>query len=51
MLLYDMDVLGLGKLRVAEHFTVSAEKIVGLRQVHDTALLRAAGFDRVETSA
>jgi ketosteroid isomerase-like protein len=44
MLLYDMDVLGLGTLRVAEHFTVTGGKITGIRQIHDTAALRAAGF-------
>jgi ketosteroid isomerase-like protein len=44
MLLYDMDVDGLGELRVAEHFTVSDGKITRLRQIHDTAVLRAAGF-------
>jgi SnoaL-like domain len=46
MLLYDMEVRGLGRLRVAEHFTVSAGKIVRLRQIHDTAAIRAAGFVR-----
>jgi ketosteroid isomerase-like protein len=44
MLLYDMDVTGLGMLRVAEHFTVRDGKIVRLRQIHDTYLLRQAGF-------
>lgn len=44
MLLYDMDVDGLGQLRVVEHFTVAAGKIVRVRQIHDTAQLRAAGF-------
>jgi ketosteroid isomerase-like protein len=44
MLLYDMDVQGLGTLRVAEHFTVENGKITGIRQIHDTAALRAAGF-------
>jgi len=44
MLLYDMDVNGLGPMRVAEHFTVSDGRIVRVRQVHDTAALRAAGF-------
>ncbi|HEX2047964.1 MAG TPA: nuclear transport factor 2 family protein [Acidimicrobiales bacterium] len=44
MLLYDMEVDGLGRLRVAEHFTVARGKIVRIRQVHDTAALRAAGF-------
>jgi uncharacterized protein YciI/ketosteroid isomerase-like protein len=44
MLLYDMEVQGLGELRVAEHFTVTEGKIVRLRQIHDTAPIRAAGF-------
>ena len=44
MLLYDMDVAGLGTLRVAEHFTVRDGKIARIRQVHDTAALRTAGF-------
>jgi uncharacterized protein YndB with AHSA1/START domain len=44
MLLYDMDVPGVGRLRIAEHFTVSGDRIARLRQVHDTAELRAAGF-------
>ena len=44
MLLYDMDVPGLGTLRVAEHFTVDDGKITRIRQIHDTASLRAAGF-------
>lgn len=44
MLLYDMQVQGLGTLRVAEHFTVSGGKITRLRQIHDTAAIRAAGF-------
>ena len=44
MLLYDMDVAGLGTLRVAEYFTVVDGKIVRIRQIHDTGALRAAGF-------
>jgi hypothetical protein len=44
MLLYDMDVQRLGALRVAEHFTVAQGKITRIRQVHDTAALRTAGF-------
>jgi hypothetical protein len=44
MLLYDMEVDGLGKLRVAEHFTVRDGKIARLRQIHDTAAVRAAGL-------
>jgi ketosteroid isomerase-like protein len=44
MLLYDMQVEQLGPLRVAEHFTVAAGKIARLRQIHDTAAVRAAGF-------
>ena len=44
MLLYDMDVPGLGTLRVAEHLTVDDRQITRIRQIHDTAALRAAGF-------
>jgi ketosteroid isomerase-like protein len=44
MLLYDMDVQGLGRLRVVEHFTVEDGRIARIRQIHDTAALRAAGF-------
>lgn len=44
MLLYDMDLAGLGMLRVAEHFTVRDGKIVRIRQIHDTAALREGGF-------
>ncbi len=49
MILYDMDVNGIGEIRVAEHFTVADGQIVRIRQVHDTAALRAAGFDRTES--
>jgi hypothetical protein len=45
VLLYDM-TLPIGELRVAEHFTVSGGRIHTIRQIHDTALLRAAGFDK-----
>jgi hypothetical protein len=31
---------------VAEHFTVTAGKIARLRQIHDTAAVRAAGLVR-----
>ena len=44
MLLYDMDVEALGPLRIVEHFTVADGRIVRLRQIHDTADLRGAGF-------
>lgn len=44
MLLYDMQVDGLGELRVVEHFTVAGGQIVRLRQIHDTAAVRAAGL-------
>ena len=43
MLLYDIDVGGLGTMRVVEHFTVAQGVIVRLRQIHDTHALRAAG--------
>jgi ketosteroid isomerase-like protein len=44
MLLYDLDVEKLGTMRVAEHFTVSRGRITRIRQIHDTAAVRAAGF-------
>jgi len=44
MLLYDLDAERLGTLRVAEHFTVEDGKITRIRQVHDTAAVRAAGL-------
>jgi hypothetical protein len=44
MLLYDMVVERLGTLRVAEHFTVDKGKITRIRQIHDTAPIRAAGL-------
>ena len=44
IVLYDMRATGLGQLRVAEHFTVADGKIVKLRQIHDTAPVRAAGL-------
>ena len=43
VLIYDM-TLPIGVLRVAEHFTVSNGRITRIRQIHDTAPLRAAGF-------
>jgi hypothetical protein len=46
MLLYDLDVRRLGRLRVAEHFTVGHGKITRIRQIHDTASVRAAGLVR-----
>ncbi len=49
-LLYDMQVQGLGELRIAEHFTVEDGKIARIRQIHDTAALREAGFDPSEAS-
>lgn len=44
MLLYDVDIEAIGRLRVAEHFTVIDSQITRIRHVHDTAALRAAGF-------
>jgi len=44
MLLYDLDAAPVGRLRVAEHFTVSDGKITRIRQIHDTAAVRAAGL-------
>jgi hypothetical protein len=44
MLLYDLDAERVGTLRVAEHFTVADGKITRIRQIHDTAAIRAAGL-------
>jgi ketosteroid isomerase-like protein len=46
MLLYDVSAAPIGNLRVAEHFTVRDGRIVRIRHIHDTAALRAAGFER-----
>jgi hypothetical protein len=51
MLLYDVDVERLGRLRIAEHFTVADGRIVRIRQVHDTVALRAAGFEQPQSSS
>jgi len=48
MLLYDLDVPGLGSLRVAEHFTLADGRIERIRQIHDTAAVRAAGLARAD---
>jgi ketosteroid isomerase-like protein len=44
MLLYDLQAGPVGTLRVAEHFTVKDGKITRIRQIHDTAAVRAAGL-------
>lgn len=44
MLLYDLEAGPIGTLRVAEHFTVEGGKITRIRQIHDTAAVRAAGL-------
>ena len=44
MLLYDLDAERVGTMRVAEHFTVDDGKITRIRQIHDTAGIRAAGL-------
>lgn len=44
--IYDMDVSGLGVIRMTEHFVIQNGLVTRLRQIHDTAALRAAGFDR-----
>jgi SnoaL-like domain len=44
VLIYDLDMPPLGVLRMAEQLTVVDGKITTIRQVHDTATMRAAGF-------
>jgi ketosteroid isomerase-like protein len=41
LLLYDL-TLPFGTMRVAEHFTVGGGRITKIRQIHDTAAIRAA---------
>jgi len=50
MLLYDMQVQQLGTMRVVEHFTVADGQITRLRQIHDTAAIRAAPTGRFQAS-
>ena len=43
VLLYDMQLPApIGRLRVAEHFTVAGQAITRIRHIHDTYALRAA---------
>jgi hypothetical protein len=44
MMLYDLQVEGLGPLRVVEHYTVADGKITRIRQILDTAAVEAAGM-------
>lgn len=44
ILLYDIHMNSLGTLRVAEHFTVTNNRITHIRHVHDTYALREAGL-------
>jgi hypothetical protein len=44
VLVYDLTMNGLGALRIAEQCTVIDGRITFIRQVHDTATMRAAGF-------
>jgi uncharacterized protein YndB with AHSA1/START domain len=46
-LLYDMQIQNLGKLRIAEHFSVADGLITQLIQIHDTYAVRKAGFARL----
>lgn len=41
---YDMTVRDLGCIRIAERFRVKGGLIVELEQIHDTVLLKDAGF-------
>ena len=46
VILYDMDVEGLGQVRMAENFFVKSGLINKIRQIHDTHEIRKAGFAR-----
>jgi hypothetical protein len=43
-LIYDLEMAPIGVLRMAEQLTVVDGRIAAIRQVHDTAVMRAAGF-------
>ena len=45
VLIYDLTT-PLGKIRIAEYFQVQDDVIVFIRQIHDTAPFRDAGFDK-----
>lgn len=49
LLLYDMVLNPIGNLRIAEYFKISNCKINMIRHVHDTAELRKAGFDKINS--
>lgn len=44
VMVYDLVMDPIGTLRIAEEFAVAEGKITFIRQVHDTATMRAAGF-------
>jgi hypothetical protein len=44
VLVYDLELAPLGVLRIAEQLVVIGGEITFIRQVHDTATMRAAGF-------
>jgi hypothetical protein len=46
LLLYDMTLNSIGKLRIAEYFKITDGKISMIRHIHDTAELRKGGFDK-----
>ncbi|SEG94879.1 SnoaL-like domain-containing protein [Actinacidiphila yanglinensis] len=43
-MVYDLELGPIGTLRIAEQFVVAEGRITSIRQVHDTATMRAAGF-------
>ncbi|MFF3751728.1 hypothetical protein ACFYYH_14900 [Streptomyces sp. NPDC002018] len=44
LMIYDLVLDPIGTLRIAEQFKVARGRITFIRQVHDTATMRAAGF-------
>ena len=46
LLIYDIVLNPIGNLRIAEHFKILDNKIKMIRNVHDTAELRNAGFEK-----
>jgi len=49
LLLYDMVLNPIGKMRIAEYFKIHNKKIIKIYHIHDTADLRKAGFDKANS--
>ena len=46
MLLYDLDLMQVGIIRIAEYFKVENDRITSIWHIHDTTLLRSTDFEK-----